>query len=166
MARLRDIILTLLLIAAPGVAVAQSPDPHQIYEEHCTRCHAGHAGDFAWESLEQREGEVVTRRSGRPLTAFLRTGHGRLPPEQVAALSDHLAAILGREALFQRKCRACHARALPLARLKLILRNGRLTGRYTDRDIAAFLSYHGRLTAGEVPVLVEMLTGQLQTAGR
>ena len=148
MARLRKLILTLLLIAAvPDIVAAQASDPHRIYEERCGRCHAGHAGDFARESLEQREGEVVARRSGRPLAAFLRAGHGRLPPEQVAVLTDHLAAILGREALFQRKCRACHARALRLARFKLILRDG-------------------RLTAGEVPVLVEMLTGQLQTAGR
>ncbi len=156
----------MLIAAVPGIVAAQASDPHRIYGQRCTRCHAGHAGDFARDSLEERGGQIVARRSGRPLAAFLRAGHGRLPPEQVAVLTDHLAAILGREALFQRKCRACHARALPLARLKLILRDGRLTGRYTDRDIAAFLGYHGRLTAREVPVLVEMLTGQLQTAGR
>ena len=65
--------------------------------------------------------------------------------------------------LFEKKCRICHDRAVKLARTELTIKDGRLVGRYSKRDIATFLAGHGRLTADEVPLIVDMLKRQIAT---
>lgn len=161
-------LTTLLMLATTNWSAlqAQTIDPHRVYEQRCARCHTDHAGAFARESLRQDEDRIVGRKSGRALQAFLTAGHGRAEAAEVEVLVDHLTAILHRDALFQRKCRFCHSQSLGLARGKLILREGRLTGRYTGCDITDFLGYHGRLTADEAAQMVDTLTQHLQTAGR
>ena len=74
---------------------------------------------------------------------------------------DHFAAIQKSGRLFRKKCEICHVRAVDVARDKLILRDGELVGRYTGRDTALFLTNHGRLTAEEILVMVEVLKRQV-----
>ena len=150
----------LLLLGGPA-ARAQTLDPHQLYEQRCGRCHAPHAGDFVPDALERRGDRIVGRRSGRELRAFLAGGHGRLAAPEVEVVAAHLAAILEAGGLFRDKCLICHRQAVSLARSHLVLRDGRVMGRYTHRDIAAFLENHGRLEAGEIPTVVRMLARQL-----
>ena len=74
---------------------------------------------------------------------------------------EHLEAILVSGGVFREKCTACHRRAVGLARTWLVLKDGKVTGRYTGRDIGAFLENHGRLTEDEIPKVLAMLERQL-----
>lgn len=158
MPRILLLFLTALLVpllAKP--ARAQSVDPHRLYEERCAGCHLPHAGDFVWQDLALMQGELTGQRSGRSVAAMLEAGHGRLTPQEAAILLAHFDTIRASGQLFRQKCRACHVSARDLARNSLILREGELTGRYTDRDIAAFLVGHGRLTPEQVAHMLEVL---------
>lgn len=150
------------LMFCATAAVAQSPDPHQIYEAKCATCHAAHAGEFAREKLHQSNGQLTIRGSSKDLRAFLEAGHGRLTPTEIEPLLTHLREINASGALFQRKCRMCHDRAVEFSRLNLKMSDGRLTGRYSNRDIAEFLLHHGRLEKDEVATMIEVLKRQLR----
>ena len=161
------LLLALSLLVVPaGGAVAQAIDPHELYEQQCGGCHTPHAGDFVHESLVKSEGRVLGRESGEELRTFLKAGHGKLSAEEIDVMVDHLTAIQQSGRLFHRKCRICHERAVVLARRDLILRNGELFGRYTDRKMETFLSNHGRLTSDEVSEMVEVLKRQLETRAK
>ncbi len=156
-------VCALLAISLAGnrPALAQDIDPHGLYEQRCSGCHRAHAGQFVHDKLERLEGEIVGRGTGRELRSFLTAGHGNLVRPEIDAMVAHLAAILGRGALFREKCLICHGRAVTLARSELILRHGRLVGRYSGRDIATFLQNHGRLEVAHIPTIVEMFERQL-----
>lgn len=159
--------LLLTAVAVPATpTLAQSLDPHALYERSCGGCHEEHARDFAETQLDLADGTVVGRGSGAPLGTILARGHGGLEAREVEVLVAHLSAIAHAGGLFRTKCRICHDRAVDVARRQLIVRDGRLVGRYTGRDIPAFLTKHGRLTADEVPRIVDMLRRQLQSAPR
>lgn len=168
MTSLRSIIRTLflaaLVVALPASAGAQQPvDPHALYERHCATCHTAHAGDFAVQSLERDiQGRVTGHKTGCDLQAFLARGHGRLAADEVAVMTAHLTGILNRDLVFHDKCRACHDRAVTFARERLIVRNDRLVGRYSDIDVATFLVHHGRLETDEIPIVVDALKYQLR----
>lgn len=155
--------LLAILSAGNRPTLAQDIDPHGLYEQRCSGCHSAHAGQFVHDKLERLDEEIVGRETGRELRSFLTAGHGNLAPSEIDAMVAHLAAILGRGALFREKCLICHGRAVTLARSELILRDGRLVGRYSGRDIAAFLQNHGRLDLAQIPAIVEMLERQLST---
>jgi len=158
-------LLGLLLLGA-GAATAQVPDPHRLYHEKCAACHVPHAGDFAWDALILDGAVLVGRNSGRPLRGFLQAGHGGLTGEEAQALADLFTAIRESGRLFRTKCRICHESAVTLARRELILKDGRLTGRYTGRDIETFLNVHGRLDASEAATMLDILTRALTTRDR
>ena len=82
---------------------------------------------------------------------------------EIDALVKHFGAMLKTGWLYERKCIVCHERAVDLARLHLIEREGRLEGRYTGRDIASFLTDHGRLAPAEIATVLAMLRRQLRT---
>lgn len=140
---------------------AQTLDPHQVYEQRCGGCHTAHAGDFAGDYLVRSQGKLLTRKSSRELREFLGGGHCKLTAEEIDALSVHFENILKSGGLFQDKCRICHDRAVDLARHNLILREGKLTGRYSGRDIAEFLQDHGRLQQDEIEKMISVLKRQL-----
>ncbi len=152
----------LLLGGATKETSAETIDPHELFERRCARCHGQHAGEFVPSSLVVQEGELVGRENGKALTAFLASGHGRLGPDEIEPMVAHLAAILERSGLFREKCLICHGRAVAFARDRLILFQGRPMGRYTGRDVEAFLRNHGRLGASQVTVIVQMLRQQLK----
>ncbi len=153
--------LILLMFGWSQATRAQAVDPHDLYEQRCSACHVPHAGDFVHDSLEQLGDKFVGRSSGKELRSFLTGGHGKLAPPEVDVMVSHLASILESGGLFRDKCRICHGRAIALARSKLILKNGRIVGRYTGRDIATFLEAHGRLEGDEIATVVRALRRQL-----
>ena len=157
------VFLILSTLLCPSGLSAQELDPHEIYEGRCAGCHEPHAGTFARDHLELSDGHVVGEASRRPLARFLDRGHGRLTEAQVEAMVAHLTAILHADGLFAEHCSICHLRARLVAREELVLRDGVLWGRYSGRDIAEFLTWHGRLKEVEVPIVVDMLTGSLAT---
>ncbi|WP_417684760.1 hypothetical protein [Roseibium sp.] len=160
---LSKVFVSLILLGLSELpASAQGPDPHQIYERKCAGCHEAHAGDFVHDNVTTGDGKVIGRRSGRPVAAFLARGHGKLAPPERAVLIEHLEQIARSGALFHDKCLVCHDRAVVFARSRLIGRQGKLVGRYSGRDVRAFLSNHGRVTAEEADTLTAILAYQLR----
>lgn len=154
--------MSLVLAAFP--ARAQHIDPHALYEEKCAKCHEPHAGEYVSKDLEIADGSVVGKKTGRPVVQTLETGHGRLSATEVTVMTEFLTRIASSDRLFLKKCRICHSNAKELARLDLVIRNDRLWGRYTGRDIAQFLENHGRLTPDEVTKMINVLKWQILTA--
>lgn len=144
-------------------ASAQQVDPHRTYERKCGTCHAAHAGDFVWDELTETEDGLVGRVSGLRMRDMLEGGHGGLTAPEIEALLDQFALIRRSDRLFRNKCRICHDGAVQLARRDLILKDGKLEGRYTSRDIEAFLHRHGRLDPSEVAQMIEILRRALET---
>ena len=163
----RPVLLFLLILLGGGrnVAEAQTIDPHQLYEEKCARCHAPHAGDFVHESLILSGENVLGRKSNQDVRGFLDAGHGGLTPVEINTMATFLTQISLSGQLFHNKCLICHDRAVRLARLELRIKEGRLVGRYSGRDIERFLNDHGRLKADEISKIVSVLKRQLETAG-
>lgn len=165
MRRLTIPFIGLCLLAWLAGTAAAADGPHALFEDRCGRCH-GHAGPFVAKAIVLREGEAVTRQDGEPLAAFLRGHRGRLTADEVALLTAHMTRIAERNGLFRAKCGACHENARQLAHDRLILRDGRVMGRYSDRDMAEFLPTHGRATAAEAAIILAMLREQLAALGR
>ncbi len=162
----RLFVLSALVIFAGGgctAASAQTIDPHLLYEQNCGGCHAPHAGDFVHDSLVRSNGHVQGRKSCQELRAFLQSGHGNLSIDEIGAMVRHLTDIQRSGRLFHDKCKICHGRAVVFARDELLLKDGKLTGRYSKRNIEQFLPGHGRLNADEVPGMIEVLKRHLNT---
>ena len=157
------LILVFVLMLTVGIAQAQPVDPHRVYEQKCAGCHEDHARAFADQHLLVVDDRVIGKRRSRDLEAFLINGHGKLDPAEVAPLVSHLKSVIGAGGLYQQKCRMCHEPAVDFARIKLIIRNGKLLGRYSDREIAEFMTEHGRLTPAEHPIIMDALKRQLAT---
>ena len=158
---LGGMVALIAFLAGPCIAYAQSLDPHRLYEERCAKCHAPHAGDFVHDSLVHSDGKVVGRKTSKELRSFLTEGHGKLEAVEIDAIVKHLTSIQKSGRLFHNKCLICHDRAVALARSQLVIRNGRLQGRYSGRDIMEFLYNHGRLEDKEVTTMIQVLKRQL-----
>ncbi|MEW5962018.1 MAG: hypothetical protein AB1749_00500 [Pseudomonadota bacterium] len=157
------VLALLLLIAVRLHSAAAAIDPHALYERACATCHPPHSRDLAQKSVKRVDGRTVGARSGKPIADLL-VGHMgvRLTAEETAALAGHFEAMLATGFLFQEKCIVCHDRAQELARLRLQIHDGRLVGRYSGLDIAAFLEQHGRLEGEEVAIMLATLRRQLE----
>jgi len=162
---LRWSIPCIVVILAGGLAgaFAQTIDPHPLYEDRCGGCHVPHAGDFVRDNIVLSDGKLIGRKSGREPRAFLEAGHGKLTPDEIESIVILMTNIQQSGGLFQEKCIICHDRAMSLARSELIMKNGKLIGRYSKRDIEQFLSSHGRLRPDEVSKMVDVLKRQLTT---
>lgn len=151
---LRQIAMVLLLAAISVPSGAE--DFHEIYEAKCQRCH-GHAGPFAREALTLENG-VLRDRKGRDLATFLARHQGGLSEERIDLFLKVFTRQIESGGVFRARCKICHDRAYELARLDLILSDGRLIGRYSGRDIATFLLNHGRLSPDEAAEMTDALT--------
>ncbi len=158
--------LVLAMVLAGSPLRAQTSDPHALYEGHCAKCHAPHAGDLAHDMLVLEDGIALSRTSGETLRRILLGGHGKLTPSQADDLTDHLTAILGAGGVYRDKCLGCHDRAVRVVRRNIIVKDGRMVSRYTGRDMSQFMHQHGRLTQKEVAVILEMFARQLRTAAQ
>lgn len=163
------VLLALVLLIAVrlhSAAAATTIDPHALYERACSACHPPHSRDLAAGSLVRIDGRTLSAKSGKPVADLLMRHMGvKLSAEEIAALSRHFEAMLATGFLFQEKCIVCHERARELARLRLAIRDGKLVGRYSGVDIAAFLEQHGRLDGAEVAIMVATLRRQLEPRG-
>ncbi|TQV73281.1 hypothetical protein [Denitrobaculum tricleocarpae] len=159
-----SIVLALLfpfLAAAGPSAVAQSADPHDLYEQRCAGCHSEHAGEFVQESVLREDGKLMGRDGGMSVRALLSRGHGKLTPAQVEVVLAHFHEILDAGALFRDNCVICHGRAVLFARSHLGMKDGVLVGRYSDRAVDDFLKSHGRLEGSEISAVVKALSNQV-----
>lgn len=79
-------------LQAPVVAMltAQVSTP-PTFKAECGACH-GAASGFARQSLLRRDGVLVGRSSGRPVTDMLRS-HGGLAPEEIAPMAQTLERV-------------------------------------------------------------------------
>lgn len=136
---------------------AGAADFHRIFEDRCLSCH-GHAGDFARAALADKDGILIGTRSGRPVAEYLRKHAGGLSPTEIDLFSETFRQQLKFGAFYRQNCDICHDRAYELVRLRLILDDGKLMGRYTGRDIAAFLPNHARMTLAEAQMMLDRLT--------
>ncbi len=169
MDRISSILARLIVFGLLVVLASRSThalDPHRIYEQNCGRCHESHAGDFVHESLSIENGKLHGRKSGQEVGRFLESGHGKLSRDPILALMNHMMTIHTSGALFRKKCIICHDRAVKLARLELIIVDGELTGRYTDRNIEEFLFSHGGLKGDETAKMITVLKRHLNSIER
>lgn len=157
------LIIVVVVMLTVGIAQAQPVDPHAVYELKCTRCHEDHARAFADQHLVVIDDRVIGKRRSRDLEYFLINGHGRLDPAEVRPLVAHLKSVIGADGLYERKCRMCHEPAVNFARIKLIIRDGKLMGRYSGHDIDAFMIDHGRVNQEEHPIIMDALRRQIVT---
>lgn len=117
-----------------------------LFEERCSRCHGG-AGTFAPAHLTFEQGVLRTGRSGKALQDFLRGHPGQLDEAERTAMVATLTMIVTAGGQFHQRCAVCHGHAEAFAAGRLVIRDGLLLGRYSGRDIEAFLPRHGRLDA-------------------
>ncbi|SLN68681.1 hypothetical protein ROG8370_03231 [Roseovarius gaetbuli] len=142
-------VLLLVLLCSQG-SEAQDLDPHQVFEAECLSCH-GHAGAFARAKLHLDSDTPMTS-GDRPVAAFLRYHRGGQPEPAIQSLVAMFRQQLLSGGLYSglnQRCLFCHDRAYDFARQRLVLRDGKLVGRYSGHDIAAFLPGHARLTPSE-----------------
>lgn len=164
---LRSILrITLLALVAvlPRPLTAQSAeaiDFHKRFEKRCFSCH-GHSGPFMREHLTiDASGSLVTG-TGQPLETFLLRHAGGLDATESPLFLSVFRKQVETGGLFREKCIVCHDRAYEMARLDLILRDGQVTGRYSNRNIGEFLLTHGRLTPAEAERMTDVFFALLQ----
>ncbi|WP_095588438.1 hypothetical protein [Actibacterium ureilyticum] len=146
------LILLALLLSAP---LARAADFHQQFEARCMGCH-GHSGPFVSQTLHIVDDRIVGP-GGRPVAAFLTTHAGGLDPATLDLFLLNFRHQIDSGSLFRQKCLTCHDRAYEFTRLNLAIRDDRLVGRYSGRDVERFLQDHGRLNPTEQQVMLDTL---------
>ena len=150
------------LFAAPLAAQsADPPDVHLLFEEKCMACH-GHAGAFARENLKLEGGQILTA-GGLPVDRFLISHRGGLALDAIELFVEMFRLQLESGGLYRKKCVFCHeSRAYDFVRLNLFFRDGELVGRYSDRDVASFLTGHAQLDPSEAKKMTQVLVNLLR----
>lgn len=153
--------LALAVVVPLGLAVARLPadaqtaDLHAFWDSRCANCHR-HAGEFSRNHFKLKDGRLVGRNPARDICAYL-IGHGA-GETRAAPVCAMLTAQAETPSLFKNNCASCHETAADLARTGLVQSDGgALKGKDNGRDIAEFLTTHGKLEAGEVAIVVETL---------
>lgn len=152
---LRTVALT-AAIAAWLPAAAQAPERPALYRDFCASCHEA-ARPLIERATEPRDGTLYARRSGQPLADFLPSHVSDLTAAQAEIIAQALLQVAQGKGRFQESCGICHHSAANLAHYKLILVDGVLRGRYSDRDIAAFMVGHGTDSAAEASFFTQVL---------
>lgn len=148
------LVLACVLTWAASRANAAGVDLHRLWDDRCAECH-GHAGEFARKHLALIDGTLTGRRIGRDLREFLANHYpGDADVQDIHAM---LLAQASSAARFRERCSSCHQRASDLARSALVLRDGALYGRASNRRVDGFLVGHAGLAASEVPFFVQLL---------
>lgn len=150
-----------VLVLLTQTASADAIDPHNIYKSRCAQCHGTDARAFVDDNLKRRGDDLYWHGSSRSVAVTLSRGHGHLSVGQIAVLVQHFSDMEMTGALYQEKCRICHSPAIDFARAFLIMKDGKVVGRYSDHDTETFLQSHGRLDAKQVGIIVSMFNRQL-----
>lgn len=158
------ILIGALLISMTLTTEAYSVDPHGYFENRCSHCHSN-IEDFAKADLYIKDGKLCGRGCGHDIRQFLPQHYGHPNSEQALALYDLLFAQLQGSATdltssrggFKTRCAICHINERELAQHHLVRKDGVVYGRYTGRELAAFLANHGRIRADELDFFVQLL---------
>lgn len=147
-------LLAALALLAPLPAAAQSEAWQGLFARQCGGCH-GTARDLLRDRADLVEGVLVGRESGQTLRIYLRRHFRERSREEIAVVHAELLRVAQGGGRFSRRCAVCHESAEALARDRLILRDGRLHGRYSGRDIANHLQSHARIAGAEEATFFE-----------
>ena len=161
-----SVLILALAWAFPAAGLVRADDAHTLFETDCATCHGPHAGAFTRDSIIVAEDGLRGRQNGALLATFLRKHAGGRTAEDVFKLLDMFRHQVAAGGVYAKRCRICHERARDLARHELKVVEGRLVGRYTQRDIAHFLARHGRLQPDERAPLLALLLWQVESATR
>jgi hypothetical protein len=140
---------------------ARALDLHAFWDQRCAECH-GHAGPFARATLSVKNG-VLSGRHNRDLKQFL--AQHEAGAAQAGGIYGMLLAQAATAPVYQQKCAGCHDTAAAFARQSLVVRDGVLVGKDNGLPVAEFLKRHGRLSAAEVPTVLEALTRVMAEIG-
>lgn len=83
-----------------GMLLAQA-QTKPVYQQKCASCH-GNAAEFVRASLVVRDGAVVGRSNGQPITSFMKS-HGKLSSDEVDIVVGSLSRVLGESGAEKRK---------------------------------------------------------------
>ena len=67
--------------------------------------------------------------------------------------------------IYFERCAGCHGTAAEFARRSLVVKEGVLTGRRSDRPVVGYLESHGGLAPAERPVMIDTLERVLREVG-
>jgi hypothetical protein len=137
-------------------------DLHWFWDQRCHECH-GHAGEFARSQLNVEQGKLVGRHHTQDLRLFL--GQHQNGGAYAGEMYDMLLAQAETPPVYQEKCARCHGSAAQFARSSLVVIDGVVSGRESQRPLIDILQTHGKLTSEEVPVVMETLTRVLNEVG-
>ncbi len=158
---LRTLLIAFGLLAVAMTRQSAALDPNAFWENRCAECH-GPAGPFARTHLHLEDDKLAGRRN-RDLERFLAL-HEAGAAESEAIYAMLLAQIQTAPA-YEQKCAGCHESAAEFAKASLEVRNGVFFGRKRAQPLADILKRHGKLTADEIPVVVDVLTRALSRSG-
>lgn len=129
---------------------------HAVFMKNCRECHS-HLGEIAYDTLAVKDGRLVSKKSGRDVAEFLlRHGHGQSPAEANLVV-EAMRRQMDSAHRFRERCAICHVRIRDVAAELRVTADGRLTGLFSGRDMAAFLPGHGRLDAPEAERFARIL---------
>lgn len=158
---LRTLLMTMGLLAIGMTRQSAALDPNAFWESRCAECH-GPAGPFARTHLHLEDGKLAGRHN-RDLKRFLAL-HENGAAESEATYAMLLAQIQTAPA-YEQKCAGCHESAAEFAKEALENRNGVVFGRKRAQPLSEILKRHGKLTADEIPVVVDVLARALAGGG-
>lgn len=161
-ARLARLSIAFGLTGAGIGAPLAATDLHAYWDQRCAGCH-GHAGDFSRRFLRVEDGKLLGWHQKERLPQFLRNHYAA--DEYADAIYAMLLAQRRQQPIYREKCAGCHQSAADLVRASIVVRDGRLTTRRSQRDLAEFLGLHGGLAAGQVPELLESLERVMRETG-
>lgn len=144
-----------LAVVATAASSASALDLHQLWDQRCQECH-GHAGDFARRHLAVESGRLVGRHHRDDLKRFM--AQHEMGAEHVERIYAMLLAQATTAPVYQQKCAGCHGTAAELARTSIARQDGDVVALPSRRPLVELLQRHGKLTAAEIPVVVESLT--------
>lgn len=143
----------------------QVVDPHAVYEKGCYSCHTEHAADLARQRLTVKANKLIVARTGKVLSAILKSHHGvKLKADELASINQLFRNGIAWGGVYQHRCAGCHDKAVTLARAGLKLDGEKVIVTKTGADVRDLLKTHGEATVGEIDTLVAMLKYQLATA--
>ncbi len=135
-------------------ATASALDLHQFWDKRCHDCH-GHAGEFARRHLKVENGKLTGRHHTDNLKQFM--GRHEMGPEHVERIYGMLLAQAATKPVYQQKCAGCHGTAAELVRASISRQDGVLVALPSKRPLSELLKKHGKLSAEEMPIVLESL---------
>ncbi|MEJ2381442.1 MAG: hypothetical protein P8076_09705 [Gammaproteobacteria bacterium] len=148
-------LLVLGFVLVTTSAAAAGIDLHRMWDDRCSGCH-GHAGAFARQHLRVVDGRLVGHHPDRDMRRFLHNHY--LAADEIDAVYAMLLAQAGSSARFKQQCGQCHGSASGFIRKSLVLRDGVLYGRTSDRPVHRFLEHHRGLSPDDAAFFTDVLT--------